>query len=121
MRLPGRNVGAFNGTRRVEKDSSAYTADLLVEHGYRIFGWDLEWRLNGHTGSSDQTVGQVFNRIKTRMGNKTSVVPNNVVLLLHDDMFQNPNSVNKLSALLDSLSTLQDYSFEFIEDYPKRY
>jgi hypothetical protein len=54
------------------------------------------------------------------MGNKSSMTPNNVVLLMHDDMFQTQNGKYLLIQLLDGL-TEDGYRFEFMEDYPIKY
>lgn len=47
--------------------------------------------------------------------------PNNVVLLMHDDMFQNKKGQQLLSALIDSIQINTDYKFEFMRSYPFRY
>jgi len=118
VRMPGRNIWYFNEMRRVDLNSGASTAEMLYNNGYKIYGWDVEWRINGITGKPVQTVDQVYTRIKNYMNNKSSLVPNNVVLLMHDDMFQHMSGQIQLSALLDSLQKHPDYHFEFLKDYP---
>ncbi|HMR18222.1 MAG TPA: polysaccharide deacetylase family protein, partial [Sphingobacterium sp.] len=43
-RLPGRNVWIYDDVRRIDLQSGSGTADLLYSHGYKIYGWDVEWR-----------------------------------------------------------------------------
>ncbi|MBE8715232.1 polysaccharide deacetylase family protein [Sphingobacterium hungaricum] len=121
VRMPGRNIWYFDDIRRVDLSTGGSTADMLYSHGYKIYGWDVEWRINGVTGKPVQTVDQVYTRIKNYMNNKSSLFPNNVVLLMHDDMFQNKLGQKQLSALLDSLQQHKDYTFEFMRDYPFKY
>src|SRR5690606_25300561 len=87
-RLPGRNIWLFDEVRRVDLASGTQAADLLAVNGFRIYGWDVEWRINGLTGEPVQTVDEVYTRINNRLGNKSTLIPNNLVLLMHDDMFQ---------------------------------
>src|SRR5690606_26608386 len=47
VRMPGRNIWLFDNVRRVDLTSGAQTADLLGANGYRIYGWDVEWKING--------------------------------------------------------------------------
>src|SRR5690606_13952915 len=89
VRMPGRNIWIFDDVRRVDLTSDGNAADLLAVNGYRIYGWDVEWRINGLTGDPVQSVEEIYTRINNRLGNKSTLKPNNLVLLMHDDMFQN--------------------------------
>lgn len=120
-RLPGRNIWLFDDVKNIDLKSGASTAEMLYKDGYKVFGWDLEWRINGATGVPDQTVEHLFKRIKNYMNNKSSLFPNNVVLLMHDDMFRNHKGQQLLVALIDSLQQNTDYSFEHMRAYPYRY
>lgn len=119
-RLPGRNIWIFDNVRHVDLKSGASTADMLFQEGYKIYGWDIEWRINSITGVPVQSFQEVFNRIQNFASNKSSLTPNNVVVLMHDDMFQTKKGQQLLAQLIDSLKS-QDYKFEFIEDYPIKY
>ena len=55
------------------------------------------------------------------LGNKSTLKPNNIVLLMHDDMFQNKKGQQLLSNLIDSLKQHKDYKFEFITNYPVKH
>lgn len=120
-RLPGRNIWLFDDVRRIDLVSGTQAADLLAVNGFRIYGWDVEWRINGLTGEPVQTVDEVYTRINNRLGNKSTLTPNNLVLLMHDDMFQSHRGQQQLIELIDLLQRHDDYAFEFIGDYPIRY
>lgn len=121
IRLPGRNIWVYDDVRRLDLQSGASTADMLFANGYKIYGWDVEWKIQGATGKPVQSVGEIYSRIRNYMRNKTSMEPNNVVLLMHDDMFQTKKGQALLSALIDTIQTSTDYKFEFMRDYPMRY
>lgn len=120
-RLPGRNIWIYDDVRRIDLQSGASTADMLYTNEYKIYGWDVEWRINGPSGKPVQSVNEIYTRIRNFMDNKSSMEPNNVVLLMHDDMFQNKKGQQLLSSLIDTIQTTTDYRFEFIRDYPFRY
>lgn len=121
VRMPGRNIWIYNDMRRIDLQSGASTADLLFGDGYKIFGWDVEWKIHGLTGKPIQTVDEIYTRLRNYMNNKSSMEPNNVVLLMHDDMFQSKYGQELLSHLIDTLKQNTDFSFEFMSNYPHRY
>lgn len=120
-RLPGRNIWIYDDVRRIDLQSGASTADMLYTQGYKVFGWDVEWKIYGRSGKPVQSVNEIYTRIRNFMNNKSSMEPNNVVLLMHDDMFQTKKGQQLLTALIDTIQTTTDYQFEFMRDYPFRY
>lgn len=120
IRLPGRNIWMYQDYRKIDLANAAPTAEMLFKEGYKIFGWDVEWRIQSLTGTPVQPLESVYRKMKNMLSNKSTVVPNNVVLLMHDDMFQTKKGARLLGNLIDSLKK-ENYHFEFMEDYPKRY
>lgn len=120
VRLPGRNIWVYDDVRKIDLKSGATTADLLHNAGYKIFGWDVEWRINSVTGIAGQSQEATLTHIRNFMNNKSSMTPNNVVFLMHDDMFQTKKGQEQLSALIDGLKR-EGYQFEFMQDYPVKY
>src|SRR5690606_2925012 len=113
VRLPGRNIWIYDDIRRIDLKSGASTADMLYTNGYKIYGWDVEWRIHSASGKPVQSVEEIYTRIRNYMNNKSSMEPNNVVLLMHDDMFQSKKGQQLLSSLIDTIQTTTDYKFEF--------
>lgn len=121
IRLPGRNIWVTDEFRRFDGQSGKQTAEILYDKGYRIYGWDVEWKMNGATATPAEPVGATYRRIKSYLDNNYTVYANNVVLLMHDDMFQTRKGQRLLSDLIDSLKQHKDYRFEFMADYPIKY
>lgn len=120
VRLPGRNIWIYDDVRKIDLKNGSSTADLLHKNGYTIYGWDVEWRLNSITGTPIQSQESTLSHIRNYMNNKSSMVPNNVVFLMHDDMFQTQKGQQELSSLIDALKK-DGYQFEFMQDYPIKY
>ncbi|MDF2477327.1 MAG: hypothetical protein K0S24_2810, partial [Sphingobacterium sp.] len=120
VRLPGRNIWMYDDIRKIDLKNGSTTADMLHKNGYRIFGWDVEWRLNSITGNAIVSQEATLSHIRNFMNNKSSMVPNNVVFLMHDDMFQTKKGQQQLSSLIDALKS-DGYQFELMQDYPIKY
>lgn len=120
-RLPGRNIWIYDDIRRIDLKSGASTADMLYTNGYKVYGWDVEWKIYAASGKPVQSVQEIYTRLRNYMANKSSMEPNNVVLLMHDDMFQTKKGQHLLTSLIDTIQATTDYSFEFMRDYPFRY
>ncbi|WP_237249331.1 polysaccharide deacetylase family protein [Sphingobacterium faecale] len=120
VRLPGRNIWIYDDVRKIDLQSGSSTADLLFENGYKVYGWDVEWRINSLTGVPVQALETVFGKMKSFLNYKSSMTPNNVVLLMHDDMFQTKKGQELLGQLIDNLKK-ENYNFEFMQDYPIKY
>lgn len=119
-RLPGRNIWIYDDVRTIDLNSGSQTADMLFANDYKVYGWDVEWRINSLTGVPVQSLNGTFQKMRNFLNNKSSQTPNNVVLLMHDDMFQTKNGRQLLANLIDSLKK-ENYQFEFMEDYPIKY
>lgn len=121
IRLPGRNIWIYDDVKQFDLKSGSATAKKLFADGYKIFGWDVEWRINSLSGVPVQSFDSTLGKMRNMLNNPNiAQEPNNAVLLMHDDMFQTKNGRKLLSDLIDSL--IKDgYQFEFMEDYPIRY
>lgn len=120
VRLPGRNIWIYDNVRKIDLQSGASTADMLFANGYKIYGWDVEWRINSLTGVPVQSLESVYGKMRNFLNYQSSMTPNNVILLMHDDMFQTKKGQHLLADLIDSLKK-ENYNFEFMEDYPIKY
>lgn len=121
VRLPGRNVWAFDDVRVLDNIQSGFTADSLHNNGFKVFGWDVEWKLNQTTGVADLPVEELFEKIKMLMDSKKSLYPNNVVLLTHDNMFMSEYGKQQLEELIAMIQEKTDYKFEHMSKYPVRF
>lgn len=121
IRLPGRNIWVTDEFRRFDGQSGRKTAEMLYDKGYKIYGWDVEWRMNGATAAPVESVSTTYRSIKSYLNNHYTLYANNAVLLMHDDMFQTRKGQKLLGDLIDSLKQHEDYRFEFMADYPIKY
>jgi len=118
VRLPGRNMWRIGGRKRDDGASGSTAADLLEKNGYKIYGWDLEWRHDAKTGKPIQSVDEMVKEIEGRLNTNTSFTPGHIVILLHDEMFQKKWEESELKQLIDKLRTHENYVFEHIRFYP---
>ncbi|MCD2423696.1 polysaccharide deacetylase family protein [Niabella pedocola] len=118
VRLPGRNMWRLNGKKRDDGVSGASTADGLAAQGYKVIGWDLEWQ-HHPDGRPVQTVDAMFDEIAQRCKTGNAFTKGNIVLLIHDEMFQTKWEESALKQLVDRLKASGAYSFEQIRFYPQ--
>ena len=117
-RLPGRNMWRLDKRKKDDIQSGSITADSLARKGYKIMGWDLEWEHHPKDGTPVQTVTEMYNEITKKLTNGDTFTPDNVVLLIHDEMFQKKWEEGELKQLIDKLRANKNYIFEQIRFYP---
>lgn len=117
VRLPGRNMWRLDGRKRDDGISGASTADGLAALGFKVIGWDLEWQHNAN-GTPIQSVDEMLNEIEKRRLSGKAFTNNNIVLLIHDEMFQKKWEESELKQLIDKLRENNNYIFEQIRFYP---
>ncbi|WP_269930608.1 polysaccharide deacetylase family protein [Aminobacter sp. HY435] len=123
-RLPGRNV--FRLPNVSTNDLSIDRKEIGIEEpdyefvaatGFWLYGWDHEWVHDG-TGKPVQSVKTMISEIDHLFGGKVRFVrPNRLILLMHDEMFQDTfNGPANLTALIQGLKQ-RGYKFGQIPDY----
>lgn len=116
VRLPGRDIWATPNVKRGWSQSGGKTASILLENGFKVYGWDMEWEHYGNTlpkTSAERFVAQ----IDTLFARRAMVVPNHLVILGHDEMLQRARGREDLDKIIDMLKE-RGYIFEFISHYP---
>lgn len=122
-RLPGRNVFRLPDLssddlsigkpedRREEPDF-----EFVAASGYFLYGWDHEW-VHENSGKPVQTVDHLLGEIDHLFGFGKLARPNKLILLMHDEMFQDTfNGADNLKALITGLK-VRGYTFGRIKDY----
>jgi len=122
-RLPGRDV--FRSPIISRDDPYISKAEDTVEtigdnevykNGFYLYGWDLEWAHDSH-GKPIQSVDKLLQEVDEKFNSGTTVLPNKLILLMHDEMFQDHfDGVENLSQLIDLLRK-RGYKFDFIKNY----
>ena len=131
-RLPGRNTwraGRIVRTDPANGADSAGAAGLLARHGYRVFGWDVEWRRTGRgsstgAGHPDQRAADLVREIAAGLGGTGGTqTPDKCIVLMHDTMFRASRSegagVTDRQQLVQLVQALKraGYGFDFMANY----
>jgi peptidoglycan-N-acetylglucosamine deacetylase len=115
VRMPGRDIWATPNIKRGWHQSGAKTASILLENGYKVYGWDYEWE-HRHTIpriSAERFVAQ----IDTLFARGRMETPNHLIVLAHDEMLAKERGRDDLRRIIDMLKE-RNYIFEFISYYP---
>lgn len=117
-RTPGRNIWRLNNINVTDIKSSTAAADGLKRAGYKVIGWDLEWRpsqkmtLKGSHEAMLKKVDSIFlNDLE-----KTS---RHLVFLTHDQYLRDTDSINELDLFIEKLQKSNKFVFRKISQYPK--
>lgn len=123
-RLPGRNVFRLPNVStndlsidRIEIDIEEPDYEFVAATGFWIYGWDHEWVHDG-TGKPVQSVSTMLSEIDHLFGGKVRFVrPRKMILLMHDEMFQDKfDGTARLTALVQGLKQ-RGYKFGHIADH----
>jgi hypothetical protein len=83
-RLPGRNFFRLGSVSRNDHNNGRESADTLAANGYRVYGWDLEWRRKAGHGITTHSGEAMLELVGEMLEKKRTFVPGCLVLLLHD-------------------------------------
>lgn len=119
VRLPGRNMWRLNGKSKNDISNGIQTADQLSKLGYKVMGWDIEWQHRDSDGTPIQHVDVMYKSVQKLCSSGTTFTKNNVVMLIHDEMFQKSWEESELKELIDLLRTNPNYVFEQMRFYPQ--
>lgn len=122
-RLAGRNVFRLpifsrndNGLPKEQVSKEWLGYEKIYGEGFYIYGWDLEWSYES-TGKPILAPIDIVNKMELINSKSYSRLPNKVVLLMHDRMFNNSfNGKENLQTLIKLLKN-NGWKFENIERY----
>ncbi|MES0198243.1 polysaccharide deacetylase family protein [Mesorhizobium sp. M0011] len=122
-RLPGRDV--FRLPSMSKNDTSLGLAqegreepdyEFVAASGFYLYGWDHEW-VHKDNGEPVQSVDHLVSEIDHLFGYGRFVKPGKLILLMHDEMFQDGfDGKTKLTNLIAALK-LRHYTFGTIQGY----
>ncbi|MCJ7935205.1 MAG: polysaccharide deacetylase family protein [Chryseobacterium sp.] len=119
VRLPGRNIWRLGDRSKNDVANGIQTADQLAALGYKIVGWDIEWQHRPADGTPIQTVSEMYASVQKLCTSDKTFTKNNVVMLIHDEMFQKSWEESELKQLIDLLRANPNYIFEQMRFYPQ--
>ncbi|MCW3086951.1 MAG: hypothetical protein JWQ78_337 [Sediminibacterium sp.] len=117
IRLPGNNTWASNGDIQGQKADNPLIKKLDAA-GYKIIGWDLEWRQQAKTKAPEQSVDEMIKLINQKFDDEATFQPNAIVILTHDRLFEKKQYVDSLTRFLTLLKQDGRYVFETLDHYP---
>jgi RHS repeat-associated protein len=107
-RLPGSNTWRTEDISRdvmTRNNSTKDTADLLSSSGYKLHGWDIEWKMSGKGGYGlVQSPQKMADEIMTALKGGKTEKSCKIILLAHDRQFKSSNgNDNKLKRMIQIL------------------
>ena len=109
----------IDGKKKDDIPSGGATANSLAKLGYKVIGWDIEWQHNQSDGTPIEPVNTMYSKIVSLLNSKKTFEKNNIVILIHDEMFQKKWEKSELKQLIDLLKKNNNYIFEQIKFYPQ--
>jgi len=116
-RLPGRNFFRIDTLTRNDISSGAEAADTLAIQGYKLFGWDLEWRRRPAKGLGLHTGKEMLEIVEKMLDTKKTFIPGNLIILLHDTELRDEHFMNELEDFIQRAKA-EGYRFEHLSAYP---
>jgi len=116
-RLPGRNVWVLSSKlQRGEPNALKAAQKLYTEHNYKIFGWDYELR-HDKKGNILKKAMYHYKRIKKLLKEGKTYTKNQIVILMHDQMFTSKKSQEELGELILLLQDDDECKLKLISKY----
>jgi len=114
-RLPGRNCWRVGGRAADDFVNGKEAADSLAMHGYRLFGWDVEWKADSLHRKSG---AEMMDKVERMVREQRTFTPRNVVILFHDEEFQDGDFRKEVRSFVKLLSRKVDYRTVHLTAYP---
>ncbi|MBL0055677.1 MAG: polysaccharide deacetylase family protein [Chitinophagaceae bacterium] len=117
VRTPGRNIWRTATISRTDIKSSATAADSLYAAGFIQLGWDLEWHFDDQLRLKTDSDGMMRD-VDSLFANALTKTPNHLVILAHDQVYQDPADSAELHQFILKLKARDEYLFEVVSRYP---
>lgn len=116
-RTPGRNIWRIGKLSVTDIKSSKAPADYLAKNGFKLVGWDIEWKSDSNFKAKESSQ-EILNLIDSAFVKKSMKTENHLVLLTHDQYFRDSVSLKELSKFLQTVKSREDIELKKIKDYP---
>lgn len=117
-RTPGRNIWRLNNINVTDIKSSTTAADGLKRAGYKVIGWDLEWRPT-HKMTLKGSHEAMLKKVDSIFLNDLEKTSRHLVFLTHDQYLRDTDSINELDLFIEKLQKSNKFVFRKISQYPK--
>jgi peptidoglycan/xylan/chitin deacetylase (PgdA/CDA1 family) len=116
VRLPGRDIWVLPSRTRGLNQSGGGTAKILGQNGYKLYGWDMEWRRKGDNTPLESSETMI-KQIDAAFASGSMWTKNHLVILAHDPMFMKAYGQQELRQLIDYIQK-RGYVLEHMRHYP---
>ena len=117
IRTPGRNIWRTAAISKTDIRSSGAAADSLFSNGFTAVGWDLEWHFDDSLKLTN-TGDEMLQQIDSMFTNNKTKTPNHLVLLAHDQVYEDAGDSATLRQFIIKLKLKDEYNFETVSKYP---
>jgi peptidoglycan-N-acetylglucosamine deacetylase len=117
IRTPGRNIWRTATINKTDIKTSTATADSLYTSGFTEVGWDLEWHYNDSLKLLN-TGDEMLQQIDSMFMHNKNKTPNHLVLLAHDQVYEDASDSAELKHFIIKLKLKDEYNFETVSKYP---
>jgi len=117
-RMPGRNAWRIDSIDHTDITESKAAIDSLHAAGYAIMGWDIEWTFNHKTLAPDADTALLLRRIYNMLEANKTKTPGHLVLLAHDQAYQQASYVENLRFVVQKLKNNPEYELVLASKYP---
>ncbi|MFT3826509.1 MAG: polysaccharide deacetylase family protein [Chitinophagaceae bacterium] len=117
-RTPGRNIWRIDTLSYTDLKKSAMAADSLQQAGFTIIGWDLEWHYDHKTFSLKSKSDELLQQIDSLFAHNKTRLPENLVLLAHDQVYKKSDDSAELHRLIKLLKQRDEYELLVASNYP---
>jgi hypothetical protein len=118
VRTPGRNIWRVDTLTYTDLKKSAAAADSLQQAGFVIIGWDLEWHYDHKNFTLRNKSDELLQQIDSLFAWNKTKIPENLVLLAHDQVYGKPDDSSELHQLIRKLKSREEYELTIASKYP---
>jgi len=118
VRTPGRNIWRVDSMSFTDLKKSAAAADSLQQAGFTIIGWDLEWDYDHKTFTLNNRSDFMLKEIDSLFAHNKTRTPENLVLLAHDQVYDDADDSCELHELIKLLKSREEYELVVASKYP---
>jgi peptidoglycan-N-acetylglucosamine deacetylase len=118
VRAPGRNSWRIDSLHFTDIKKSKKAIDSLQQAGFVVFGWDLEWHYDPKTLVLKNTADELLNQIDSVFNNNKTKTKDNMVLLVHDQVYQKSTDSLQLRDFIQKIKKRDDYELALVNSYP---
>jgi len=116
-RLPGRNVYSINSVAKGEPNALKAAKLLTKNENYKFFGWDYELHHNGKGAILEDNALTHYNKIKELLKSGKTFRKNQIIILMHDQMFTSVKTQETLGELILLLQDDEDIKIKTLDSY----